>query len=82
MGDEFTLSKTEPMRVKVRGTRKIAKVVVIKDSTVIYTTEPGKQDVQFDFRDTGDAKGRHYYYVRAQQDDDMLAWSSPMFVNY
>ncbi len=82
MGDEFALGKAEPLRVKLRGTRLIARVDVIKDSQVIYSTQPKQQDVAFEFRDTGDVSGRHYYYVRVQQEDEMLAWSSPIFVNY
>ena len=34
MGDEFALKKPEPIRVKVRGTGKVAKVEIIKDSKV------------------------------------------------
>jgi hypothetical protein len=82
MGDEFSLSRHEPIRVKVRGTRAIARVEIIKDSKVIYAAQPGKRDVDFQFTDTGDVAGRHYYYVRLQQDDQMTAWSSPFFVNY
>ncbi|MBI3693321.1 MAG: hypothetical protein HY238_00565 [Acidobacteria bacterium] len=82
MGDEFTLTRSLPLRVKARGTRAIAKVDVIKDSKVIYSTEPGKQNVEFEFTDRDSRKGHHYYYIRLQQDDQMLAWSSPMFVHY
>jgi hypothetical protein len=82
MGDEFTLEQAQPIHIKARGTRKIAKVWVIKDSKVIYSTSPGQQSVELDFTDKGSVGGRHYYYVRLQQDDQMLAWSSPMFINY
>ena len=40
MGDEFPLSAAEPLKVKIRGTGAIAKVDVIKDSKVIYSTTP------------------------------------------
>jgi hypothetical protein len=82
MGDEFAMKQAEPMRVKVRGTRPVAWVEVLKDGKVIYSVQPKKQDVSFQFTDTGDVAGRHYYYVRLQQDDRMTAWSSPFFVNY
>ena len=82
MGDEFALSKPRPIRVKARGTRAIARADVIKDGNVIYTTEPKQANVDFEFIDKGDVNGRHYYYVRVQQDDEMLAWSSPFFINY
>ncbi len=82
MGDEFSLKRTEPIRVKARGTRAIVRAELIKDGKVIYSTEPRQQEMTFQFRDTGDISQRHYYYVRLQQDDRMTAWSSPFFVNY
>ncbi len=82
MGDEFSLSRAEPLRVVARGTRPIRLVEVIKDSKVVYSTEPKERDVSFQFLDSGDVSARHYYYVRLQQDDSMTAWSSPFFVNY
>ncbi len=82
MGDEFALKKALPIRVRARGTRPVAKVEIVKDSKVIYTTEPKQQNVQFEFTDKGDIASRHFYYVRLQQEDGMIAWSSPMFINY
>ena len=62
--------------------RPVRKVEIIKDSKVVYSTTPGKPDVGSQFTDTDTVSGRHFYYVRLQQDDDMLAWSSPLFINY
>ena len=82
MGDEFALTKSQPIHVKARGTRNIVKIDIIKDSKVIYSTEPKQQNVDFQFTDKDSVNGRHYYYVRLQQDDSKLAWSSPFFINY
>jgi hypothetical protein len=82
MGDEFELRHVLPLRVKARGTNTVAKVEVIKDSKVIYSAEPGKRDIDFEFVDKAGAAGQHFYYVRMQQTDQMVAWSSPFFVNY
>ncbi len=82
MGDEFKANKPMPIKVHARGTRTVTRVEVIKDSEVIYTTEPKQQVVDFQFADKGDIGQRHYYYVRLQQDDGMIAWSSPFFINY
>jgi hypothetical protein len=82
MGDEFALQTALPIQVKVRAPKNIAKVHIIKDSKVIYTVSPNRRDVQFEYTDKGDAKGRHFYYVRVEQEDRMLAWSSPFFINY
>ncbi|MFN0164859.1 MAG: hypothetical protein ACKV22_00385 [Bryobacteraceae bacterium] len=82
MGDEFPLTRALPLKVKARGTRPVVRVDVIKDSQVVYSAEPKNQDVSFEFTDKGDVAGRHFYYVRVLQDDQMIAWSSPMFINY
>lgn len=82
MGDEFSMSRPLPIRVKARAPRRVAKAVIIKDGKAIYSAEPNSQNVDFEYIDRGDSSGRHYYYVRIEQDDSMLAWSSPFFVNY
>ncbi len=82
MGDEFALKNAEPIEVKIVGTENLAQVDVIKDGKVVYSTKPGQRSTTFEFLDKGDVSGRHYYYVRAQQINRMLAWSSPFFVNF
>jgi len=82
MGDEFRLRRVAPLRVKVIGPRLIVKVDIIKDNEVVYSTSPDRRRVEFEFVDKGPVEGRHFYYVRVQQEDRMVAWSSPMFINY
>ena len=80
MGDEFQMPMALPLRVKARRTKAVARVDVIKDNKVVYSTEPKQQNVEFEFTDRAPGGGRHHYYVRVEQEDGMLAWSSPMFV--
>jgi len=75
------LKRAEPIKVKVIGTDNLAEIVIIKDGKVIYSAQPNKREAQFEFVDNGDVSGTHYYYVRVQQANRMLAWSSPFFVN-
>src|SRR5262249_23059220 len=77
MGDEFPLKRAEAMKVKVLGTDSLARIDVVKDGKVVYSTQPMKREAEFEFLDNGDVSGRHYYYVRVQQANRMLAWSSP-----
>ena len=60
----------------------VVEVDVIKDNQEIYSTAPKKQNVDFEFTDKGSVKGRHFYYIRLTQEDGMIAWTSPMFINY
>jgi hypothetical protein len=82
MGDQFRLAKALPLRVKARGTALLARIDVIKDGRVIYSTAPNKRLVDFSFTDASSVAGRHYYYVRLVQQDGMIAWSSPLFLNW
>ena len=57
------------------------KVEVLKDSTVVHTFEPGKNEFEGKWTDPKPTAGTHYYYVRVQQDDGELAWGSPMWID-
>jgi hypothetical protein len=89
MGDEFT--STEPVRLRVRaiGTAPIRRVVVIKNNGYVYETAPRGREIEFTWQDVNTpAQPRqapsslHYYYVRLEQEDGQLAWSSPIWVRY
>ena len=56
--------------------------MVIKDNEFVYTAEPGAKQSSFEFRDEEVEPGESYYYVRVEQSDGSLAWSSPIWVNY
>ncbi|HJZ94915.1 MAG TPA: hypothetical protein VKE70_00275 [Candidatus Solibacter sp.] len=81
MGDEFSLKRAEPIKVRIIGTDNLAEIVIVKDGKAIYSAQPNKREAQFQYIDNGEVTGRHYYYVRVQQANRLLAWSSPFFVN-
>jgi len=39
--------------VKVIGPRRVVKVDIIKDNEVVYSTSPGRREVEFEFVDKG-----------------------------
>ncbi|MDA2939140.1 hypothetical protein MYX75_12875 [Acidobacteria bacterium AH-259-A15] len=82
MGEEFTASKLPPLKVRIMGTSQVAKVEIVKNEKIIYSTTPDKQDVTLTFVDQDVAPGTSYYYVRVIQDDRQIAWSSPIWVTY
>jgi len=83
MGDLVSSSgPLPPIRVKARGTADISKMDVLKDGKVIRSVEPNQQEVSLNYQDPNTDSGRHYYYVRLLQKDGMIAWSSPLFVNW
>jgi len=82
MGEEFTLAAPAPIHVRARGTGAVSRVAILRDSREIYTASPGRAEIDFTYADREAGKGFHYYYVRLEQEDGMVAWSSPFFVTY
>jgi hypothetical protein len=82
MGDDFRASERQKIRIKAIGTGEIAKVRLIRDGNFIYEAAPGKQEVSLEYIDREAGAGEHWYYVRAEQANGKLAWSSPIWVIY
>ena len=83
MGDAFASAKPLKIHVKVIGTDPILEVDIIRDKKFVYHSEPGTAKVDFEFVDNEPpASGESYYYVRIQQRDRNMAWSSPIWVDY
>jgi hypothetical protein len=81
MGDEVQTSAPPRFEIHVVGTKPLAEIAVLKDSQVVTTVQPGKQEYQGSWQDPRPVPGRHYYYVRVRQNDEELAWSSPLWVD-
>jgi hypothetical protein len=83
MGEEFTLSEPPTLTVKLMGTAEFAKVFIVRNGAYVYSVEPKKQTVDFQWRDTTAERGKlSYYYVRGEQSDGELVWVSPMWILY
>ena len=82
MGDDFTASERQNIRVKVHGTGVIQTIRLIRDAAYIYTWSPNQRDADFEYRDASAGPGDHWYYVRVEQRNGELAWSSPISVRY
>jgi hypothetical protein len=82
MGEAFSTGQTPVLRVRIHGTGPIARVEVIKNQQFVYTARPGAALADFEYRDEGARPGESYYYVRVEQTDGQLAWSSPIWVTY
>ena len=84
MGDEFKAAAPPEMQIKVLGTAPIALIEVIKDNAVVYSHRPTAERKLADltWKDSAAPTGTSYYYIRVQQADGQLAWSSPMWISY
>lgn len=82
MGDELKTARAPTLDVVVRGTAQLAAVEVLRDSKVVETIRPGKAEYKGTWTDAKPETGVHYYYVRVQQADKEMAWSSPLWIDY
>jgi len=82
MGDEFAAPRRLPIRIYVRGTDEIAAIRLMRDSVVIHSYAPGVKETRQEYVDADPVSGRHYYYIRVEQKNGELAWSSPIWVTY
>ncbi len=83
MGDEFSSTEPPTLRIKLRGTSKFAKVTIIRDGKLVYSSSPYTQEVDFSWRDNQPQRDKtSYYYVRGEQDDGEIVWVSPMWIKY
>jgi hypothetical protein len=81
MGEEFKTNDAATLNMKVVGTKPLAKIDILKDSEVVDTLQPGKSEYQGTWTDPKPTEGVHYYYIRVQQTDGQLAWTSPIWID-
>jgi hypothetical protein len=82
MGDDFAATEPQTIKVKVIGTAPVEAIHLIRDGNYIHKTSPGTEKAEMEYRDNDAGRGRHWYYVRVEQRNGELAWSSPIWVRY
>jgi hypothetical protein len=82
MGEKFT--SNEPVKIKaiIIGTDIIKQIDIIKNNSFVYTIQPNKFDVDFEYVDSEIQSGESYYYLRVIQKNGEMAWGSPVWVTF
>ncbi len=79
-GDIVNVSGDFRLSVRVIGTEPIRQIDIIKNQEFALTRQNLGREVAFEYADANRSPGENYYYVRVQQVDGQLAWSSPIWV--
>ncbi len=82
MGDSGTSSSPPRLIVKIIGTAPIKQVDVIKNNKYVHQVSPKRREESFEYVDSSFGEGDNYYYIRVEQTDGQLAWSSPIWVTH
>ncbi len=82
MGEELLVPKATPVfgEVSVLAVDKIRSVIVYKNNEIFVEKTVDGNALDFTFEDTNRSE-TDTYYVRVEQIDDHLAWSSPIWVD-
>ena len=79
-GDIVEVDGVVKLWINVIGTSRIEQIDIIKNNTFIHTRQNLEAAVNFTFVDNEVTPGESYYYVRVQQKNQEMAWSSPIWV--
>jgi hypothetical protein len=86
MGTEIQLpDKNAPRTIQVyaRGTDSIVCIEILRNGIVVHTHTPSPtksaDTISLDWKDASPLETPAYYYVRLQQSDGEMAWSSPVW---
>ena len=83
MGEIFTTTDKPTIKIGVRGTAPLHAVTVIRNEMDVQRFAPkGKKDLDVEFTDSDPVVGENRYYVRVEQTDGNMAWTSPVWVTY
>ncbi|MBI3280304.1 MAG: hypothetical protein HYZ57_10730 [Acidobacteria bacterium] len=80
MGSEIDSAQAAPIKIYVRGTKPIANIRILRNQQVIYSSGPQPRETRLTYLDKAAGPGGKYYYVRVEQADGELAWSSPIWL--
>jgi len=82
MGEEFPLADRPTLEIRAVGTAPITRLDIVRDNRYVFSAAPNRETLDLKWTDADPAPGPvSYYYVRIQQADGNLAWSSPMWIH-
>jgi hypothetical protein len=68
------------IEVKAEGAGEIERIDICRSNEFIFTKEIDGSTAELTFEDPEPLDGPSYYYARVVQEDDELAWSSPVWL--
>jgi len=82
MGEAFEASSPPPLEAYISGTAPVARLEIIKNNRIVYSSEGTGRALRFTYIDREAPAGEAWYYVRVEQQDGQLGWSSPIWVSF
>jgi hypothetical protein len=81
MGSVFEAGGGKPeLKFSINGTAPLKRVTLVRNETNHHVWEPARPEFASDFTDDSPVAGENRYYLRVEQADGNMAWSSPVWV--
>jgi hypothetical protein len=80
MGSVFETKQEPELRLAVHGTAPLAKVTLVRNEEDRIVWKPGSREFTQRYTDSARTPGEYRYYLRVEQADGNMAWSSPVWV--
>lgn len=80
LGTEFEVQGSPTMTFSVDGTAAIKRVTLVRNEQNYEQWKPGTKTFEQTFVDEKPVTGENRYYLRIEQEDGNMAWSSPVWV--
>jgi hypothetical protein len=80
MGAIFAADRNPELTFAVNGTAPVKRLTIVRNEENYKVFEPGKNTFESSFTDPTPLAGENRYYLRVEQTDGSMAWSSPVWV--
>lgn len=82
MGEVFESKEAPVLAFRIAGTAPIKRVTVVRNEQNHHVIEGRDRELSGTWTDAQPLKGENRYYLRIEQADGNMAWSSPMWITY
>lgn len=82
MGEVFETKEKPVLSYRVLGTAPLKRVTLVRNESDLHVIEPDAMEAAGDWDDPSPLAGENRYYLRIEQADGNMAWSSPMWVTF
>jgi hypothetical protein len=80
LGTEVEVEGRPLLAWKIDGTAELARVTLVRNEENYQQWKPGAKTFERSFEDESPITGENRYYLRVEQTDGNMAWSSPVWV--
>jgi hypothetical protein len=80
LGTEIAVSGKPVLKFKVDGTAALKRITLVRNEKNHQQWEPSTKTFEQSFTDESPIAGENRYYLRVEQSDGNMAWSSPVWV--